>query len=142
MENFSEAERKILDVAYETFLPKEYALNVLAEQKSMGIESWIAAELIVALSIRGHRVIKKQKPDLMIDDLKVELKALTNGNNLSWFLSDFTDHPDADIHLFVTAYNEKSLRDLEEKFQERDIIYEHRRLSSTWAVMIAKEVKK
>lgn len=142
MKEFSDEENKILDTAYETFMRKEYALRFVVEKNqssSIGIESWATLELMISLDICGIKAVKRQKPDLIIGKIGTEIKCGTNTGGISYLLSDFKDHPEADLHLFLTIYDKIFLEKLEKRLCENNIIYKYRKLNSSWLVMISKK---
>ena len=140
---FTNDELRILNVAYETFVIKEYALRLFTEKNPVaGYESWVTNELQVAFWVRGIEAHKKQKPDMLIDGLEVEIKVYANPASAILFINDFEEHPDCDIHLCVTAFNEDSRERLTECFRAIGIESKERVLgNSGWIVIIAKPIE-
>lgn len=139
--SFSSKELEILDVAYQTFITKEYALRMFSEKNpDAGYESWAINELILGFWIRGMEARKHQTPDLKVDGIGLEFKAGANPSSTwGWLRGDFHEHTETKLHLFVAAFNEDSWGKLTEYMDSNNIIYEHKDLGrSGWKVLIAK----
>jgi len=138
--SFTNRELEILDVAYQTFLPKEYALRLFSEKNpNAGYEAWAIHELILGFLIRGMQARKHQKPDLKVDGIGIQFKAGADPSGWSWQAKDFKKHPETELHLFVAAYNEDSWKKMEDFLNINNIIFEARDLGrSGWKVILAK----
>ena len=138
--SFNTKEIEILNVAYQTFLPKEYALKLFTEKNPQaGYESWAIHELILGFWIRGIEARKKQTPDLVVDDIKLQFKAGADPNGWTWQANDFKEHPETELHLFVAAYNDDSWRKMVEFLNNNNIVFQVRDLGrSGWKVILAK----
>ena len=136
---FTEEESRILDIAYETFITKEYALRVFSEKNpTAGYESWAVHELILSFWVRGIKAYKRQVPDLIVNDIKLEFKAGADLlNSWTWMKKDFEEHPDIKLHLFVAAFNEKGWDKFVNYLNHSDIEYIHKNLGqSNWKVVL------
>ena len=135
--SFNAKEIKIFNVAYQTFLPKEYALRLFTEKNPQaGYESWAIHELILGFWIRGMEARKKQNPDLVVDGIELEFKAGAYPSGWTWQANDFKEHPETELHLFVAAYNDDSWRKMVAFLNSSNKVGDLGR--SGWKVILAK----
>lgn len=143
--SFKPAEKEILDIAYQTFIIKEFALKLFAEKhSSAGFEAWIVGELIIQFEIRDMNPEKKQDPDMIVNGIKIEIKGCAHferARSAGWLIADYIRHPRCDVlHLFVFSYNNNIMNHLLDFFNVNNIIHEERKLGeSGWMVMISKK---
>lgn len=145
-DKFSQADKDILDVAYQTFITKEFTLKKYDERwPSTGFEAWVVGELLIQFEIRDMYPEKKQNPDLVINDIEIEVKGCAHSKNARsahWLIEDYLKHPLRDVrHLWV--FSKAMIKDhLEDFFRKNNIIACFRELGdSGWQVMISKQTK-
>jgi len=141
---FTSQEICILKVAYQTFITKEYSLKTFQNKwPNTGFEGWVVGELLIQFEVRGLNPQKKRKPDLVINDLEIEIKGCAHPKNTrsaGWLIPDYLNHPSPNLlHLWVFA-KAKILPHLEAFFD----LYKINRKAlclgeSGWMVMISKQ---
>lgn len=141
---FSKKEKDLLSIAYETFITQEYSLKTFEKKwSSAGFEAWVVGELLIQLEIRGKNPIKKQKPDLLVDNINVEIKGCAHGKNAKsayWLIRDYTEHNKRNVlHLWVFSRGD-ILEHLYAFFRLNSILCKKLTLGeSGWIVMISKQ---
>ena len=123
---FKDGEKDILDVAYLTFITKQYILKKYVEKwPSAGFEAWVTGELLIQFEIRRMNPKKTQDPDLTINNLKIEVKGNAhsiNARSAGWLIEDYIKHPNKDIlHLWVFS-KAKILNHIEAFFLRNNIV--------------------
>ena len=134
----------LLDIAYQTFALKRSYFDVLnhAKYKTIGIEAWAQLELFVSFEIRGIDVTpegkKERDCDMIIGGYGVELRCVTNTTSKSYLLDSVEQHPEADLYLFLTKFDDKLLGELKESLREMNFAFKYRELNSQWMVLVTK----
>jgi len=143
---FANQELKIRDIAYQTFITKEFSLKTFENKwPKAGFEGWVIGELLIQFEIRGMNPQKKQNPDLLVNNLKIEIKGCAHSKysrDAGWLIDDYTKHSNRDIlHLWVFSKT-NILEHLEAFFKLNAIIHDDLDLAeSGWRVMISKQTE-
>ena len=146
-DKFKKAEMEILDVAYQTFVTKEFALKKYDEKwSSAGFEGWVVEELLIQFEIRDMTPEKRQDPDLVINGIDIEVKGCAhpkNARSAHWLIEDYLKHPKREIRHLWAFSKAKIIDHLEDFLIKNNIIACHRDLGdSGWQVMISKQTER
>ena len=151
--SISQIDTRILNIAYQAFVTKEFALKLFSKKHTTaGFEAWAVGELLVQFEIRGLNPKKMKDPDIVANGINIELKATAfskNSRSAGWLIDDYEDHPIHDrLHLFIFSYNESVLRHLIYFLLKNNITCQLRKLfiinkgpQFGWMVMISRKTK-
>jgi hypothetical protein len=143
----TELESGLFEVAYHHFLRKLEYLKIFKKQKfshgGWGIENWFQNELLFAWESAGFAVEVKGKmkkdADLIVNNIGVELRTSKRVQSFKKHrVSVFSQHPKADLYVFLFWETNKSSQRLEEWLQGNDKNYEFRDLGHGWKIWACK----
>jgi len=134
-------EIKLLNVTSEHFSNPELTqkLDMIAEFAG-GFECWFQMETIVAL-VNAEifaTVIGKTEfdADIIVRDDSKELGIELRCGSVQNMINALTDHPNADLYLFLFRNDDDMMSQLVEQLKGRDHI--HKKLDSNWVIMLIK----
>lgn len=134
-------EINLLNVISEHFSSPEMAqkLAMIAEFAG-GFEQWFQMETIVALvnaeifaTVTGKTEFDA---DIIVRDDSKELGIELRCGGVQNMINALTDHPNADLYLFLFRNNNDMLSQLVKQLRGRDNI--HKKLDSNWIIMLVK----